>query len=149
MFRALLATQNEFSLTIARLFLGIVIFMHGAQLMLGWFGGFGYAGSMQFFTQTLHIPVLFAWLAIMSQFIGAIALIVGLFTRIAAIGIAIDMLVAIFKIHIHVGFFMNWYGTLKGEGYEYHLLALALCLVLMARGGGALSIDGAVYEGTR
>jgi putative oxidoreductase len=149
MFRGLLATRNEFSLTIARLILGIVIFIHGAQLMLGWFGGFGYAGSMHFFTQTLHIPAPFAWLAIMTQFIGAIALIVGLFTRIAALGIAIDMLVAVFKIHIHVGFFMNWYGTLKGEGYEYHLLALALCLILMARGGGALSIDGAVYEGTR
>ncbi|MEO6830486.1 MAG: DoxX family protein [Acidobacteriaceae bacterium] len=149
MFRRIFATRDELTLTVARLALGVVLFAHGAQLMLGWFGGSGYAGSMQFFTQTLHMPAPLAWLAIVSQFTGSVALLLGFLTRIAALGIAIDMLVAIFKVHIHVGFFMNWAGTQKGEGYEYHLLALALCFLLMVKGAGAFSIDGAVYDGTR
>ncbi len=142
-------TGNDLTLTIARLILGIVFFVHGAQLVLGWFGGYGYTGSMQFFTQAMHIPAPFAFLAIFSEFLGGIALIIGLLSRIAVIGIAIDMLVAIFKVHIHVGFFMNWYGTQKGEGYEYHLLALALCLILLVKGSGAVSIDLAIARETR
>jgi putative oxidoreductase len=146
MFQGLFATRNDLTLTVVRLVLGIVFFVHGSQLALGWFGGYGYAGSMHFFTQALGIPAPFAFLAIVSQFLGGIGLIVGFLTRIAAIGIAIDMLVAIFKIHIHVGFLMNWAGNLKGEGYEYHLLALALCLILLVKGAGALSLDHFLYS---
>lgn len=147
--RLLFATSDELTLTIARLILGVVFFMHGAQKALGWFGGYGYAGTMQFFTHGLHIPAAFAFLAIMAEFLGGIGLIVGFLSRIAAIGIAINMLVAIFKIHCHFGFFMNWSGTQKGEGYEYHLLALALCLVILVKGAGALSIDRAISSGRR
>ncbi len=139
--RRLFATPNDFTYTAARLVLGLVFFMHGAQLVLGWFGGYGYTASMHAFTHMMHIPAPLAFLAIMAQFLGGIGLIIGLLSRIAALGIAIDMLVAIFAVHIHVGFFMNWYGMQKGEGFEYHLLAVALCIVIMVKGAGAASID--------
>ena len=134
-------TQNDYALAIARLVLGIVFFMHGAQLTLGWFGGQTFFHSMHGFAQGMHIPDFLAALAILAQFLGGIGLIVGFLSRIAVFGIAVDMLVAIFTVHIHVGFFMNWSGHQKGEGYEYHLLVLALCLLFMVKGSGALSLD--------
>lgn len=146
MFQGFFATRNDLTLTVVRLVLGVIFFVHGAQLALGWFGGYGYAGSMHFFTQGMGIPAPFAFLAIMTQFLGGIALLLGFLTRFAAFLIAINMLVAIFTVHIHVGFFMNWYGAQKGEGYEYHLLALALCLVLLVKGAGAISLDRFLYQ---
>ena len=140
----LLKTDNSPAQLIARLVLGIVFFAHGAQLTLGWFGGYGYTGSMGFFTGTMHIPALFAFLAIFAQFAGSIALILGVLSRLAALGIAIVMAVAIATVHVKVGFFMNWYGNQKGEGYEYHLLAIALALVVMIKGAGPVSIDAAL-----
>ena len=140
----LLKTDNSPAQLIARLVLGIVFFAHGAQLTLGWFGGYGYTGSMGFFTGTMHIPALFAFLAIFAQFAGSIALILGVLSRLAALGIAIVMVVAIATVHVKVGFFMNWYGNQKGEGYEYHLLAIALALVVMIKGAGPVSIDAAL-----
>ncbi len=146
MFQKLIATRNDLTLTVLRLVLGIVFFAHGAQQVLGWFGGSGYAGTMQFFTQVVGIPAPFAFLALMAQFLGGIGLLVGFLTRIAVFGIAIDMLVAIFTVHIRVGFFMNWAGHQNGEGYEYHLLALALCFILLVKGSGAISLDRALYK---
>jgi putative oxidoreductase len=140
--RPILATTNDIPLAICRLVLGIVFFMHGAQFTLGWFGGYGFSGTMHFFTTQVGIPAIFAAIAILSQFLGGLGLIVGLLSRIAAFGIACDMLIAIFKIHLAFGFFMNWFGAQKGEGYEYHLLVLAICLLIMVKGAGALSIDG-------
>ncbi len=139
--RKIFSTRNDFALAIARLVLGVVFLMHGLQLVFGLFGGSTFPGSMHFFVHDMHIPPFFAALAILSEFLGGIGLIVGFLSRIAAFGIAVDMLVAIFKVHIHVGFFMNWYGNQKGEGYEYHLLVLALCLLFMVKGSGALSLD--------
>lgn len=144
MSRGIFATEDDLSLAIARLILGIVFFVHGSQLVMGWFGGYGYTASMHAFTQVMHIPTPFAFLAIMAQFVGGICLIVGLLSRVAAIAIGIDMLVAVFMVHLRVGFFMNWYGTQKGEGYEYHLLALALCLLVLVNGAGAFSIDRSI-----
>ena len=144
MLQKLFATGNDLTLTVVRLVLGILFFAHGAQLTLGWFGGYGYTASMHYFTQ--EFPAWLAFLAIMTQFLGSIGLIVGLLSRIAVIGIAIDMLVAIFTVHIHVGFFMNWYGMQKGEGYEYHLLVLALCLLIFVKGSGAASLDRVIYK---
>jgi putative oxidoreductase len=140
--KQILFTANDIPLAIARLVLGVIFFIHGSQLAIGWFGGYGFRGTMHFFTTQLGIPAIFAALAILAQFLGGLGLIVGFLTRIAAFGIAATMLVAIIKIHMHVGFFMNWYGTQKGEGYEYHLLVLALCLLFMVKGAGALSVDG-------
>ena len=141
MLRKLTLTDNSTATMIIRVMLGLVFFAHGAQKMLGWFGGYGFSGTMGFFTGSLHIPAVFAFLAIAAEFFGGLGLIFGLLTRVAAFGIAVNMLVAIAMVHSHFGFFMNWSGTQKGEGFEYHLLALAMCLLLMIEGAGALSVD--------
>lgn len=120
---------------------GIVFFMHGTQKVFGWFGAGGFAGTMHFFTDMMHISPLFAFLAIVAEFCGGLGLILGLLGRVAAFGIFVEMIVAVAMVHSRVGFFMNWSGQQKGEGFEYHLLALVLLLVLMVRGSGAFSID--------
>jgi len=141
MVRKLLATSNDLTLTVIRLVLGVVFFAHGAQKMLGWFGGYGFHGTMGFFTQQMGIPAPLAFLAICAEFFGGLGLILGLLARIAALGIITNMLVAIATVHAANGFFMNWSGKQKGEGFEYHLLAIALALVVLIKGSGALSID--------
>lgn len=145
--KALLRTENDFTLTVIRLVTGFVFFAHGSQKVLGWFGGYGFSGTMGFFTHQMGIPAPFAFLAIMAEFLGGIGLILGCLTRIAAFGIACNMLVAVAMIHSHVGFFMNWGGSQKGEGFEYHLLALAILFALIVKGGGALSLDRALSGG--
>jgi putative oxidoreductase len=141
MFRRLFATDDSTATSILRLVLGVVFFAHGAQKMLGWFGGFGFAGTMGFFTGMAHIPAPLAFLAIAAEFFGGIGLILGFLTRIAALGIGVNMLVAILTVHLPFGFFMNWTGTQKGEGFEFHLLVLAIAAFLMIRGAGAFSVD--------
>ena len=144
MIRKLFATDDNTATAILRLVLGVVFFAHGAQKMLGWFGGFGFSGTMGFFTGMLHIPAPLAFLAIAAEFFGGLGLILGFLTRIAAFGITATMLVAIGLVHSPFGFFMNWSGTQKGEGIEYHLLVLAMTAFLMIRGAGALSVDRAI-----
>ena len=144
MFRKLLATSNDWTLTLLRLVMGLIFFAHGAQKALGWFGGYGFSGTMGFFTQMMHIPVPFAFLAICAEFLGGLGLIFGALSRIAAFGIAVNMVVAVLLVHSQFGFFMNWTGQQKGEGFEYHLLALVIAIVLMVRGGGAFSVDQAL-----
>src|SRR6202171_312725 len=144
MIRKLFSTDDNTATAILRLVLGLVFFAHGAQKMLGWFGGYGFSGTMGFFTGSMHIPAPFAFLAIAAEFFGAMGLILGFLTRIAAFGIAVNMLVAIATVHSGFGFFMNWGGTQKGEGYEYHLLVLAMTVFLMIRGAGAFSVDRAI-----
>ncbi|MCX6944386.1 MAG: DoxX family protein [Opitutales bacterium] len=134
-------TNDQTASLLARLTLGLVMFPHGAQMALGWFGGYGFAGTMGFFTGTMHIPAVFAFLAIAAEFAGSLALIVGLFSRVAAFGLAVVMAVAILTAHLSHGFFMNWYGNQQGEGFEYHLLALGLALIVLVHGGGKLSLD--------
>jgi putative oxidoreductase len=137
MTRRLFTTDDSTATAILRLVLGVVFFAHGAQKMLGWFGGFGFSGTM-------HIPAPLAFFAIAAEFFGGVGLILGFLTRIAAFGIAVNMLVAIATVHSAVGFFMNWNGTQKGEGFEFHLLVLAMTAFLMIRGAGALSVDHAL-----
>jgi putative oxidoreductase len=144
MTRRLFTTDDSTATAILRLVLGVVFFAHGAQKMLGWFGGFGFSGTMGFFTGTMHIPAPLAFFAIAAEFFGGVGLILGFLTRIAAFGIAVNMLVAIATVHSAVGFFMNWNGTQKGEGFEFHLLVLAMTAFLMIRGAGALSVDRAL-----
>jgi len=144
MLRKLLATSDDWTLTLLRLFLGVIFFAHGAQKTLGWFGGYGFSGTMGFFTGMLHIPAPFAFLAICAEFLGSIGLILGLLGRVAAFGITINMLVAVLMVHGQFGFFMNWSGQQKGEGFEYHLLAIVVGVVLMVRGSGAFSVDRAL-----
>jgi putative oxidoreductase len=144
MIRKLFSTGDDTAAAILRLVLGVVFFAHGAQKMLGWFGGFGFYGTMGFFTGMLHIPAPFAFLAIAAEFFGGLGLIMGFLTRIAAFGIAVNMLVAITMVHSSFGFFMNWNGKQRGEGFEYHLLVLAMTAFLIIRGAGAFSIDRAI-----
>ena len=141
MIRRLFATDDSIATSILRLALGVIFFAHGAQKMLGWFGGFGFAGTMGFFTHLMHIPAPLAFLAIAAEFFGGIGLILGFLTRIAAFGIGVNMLVAIMTVHRAFGFFMNWTGAQKGEGVEFHLLVLAIVAFLMIRGAGAFSVD--------
>jgi putative oxidoreductase len=141
MLRKLISTDNDSATAILRFVLGVIFFAHGAQKMLGWFGGYGFSGTMGFFTDVMHIPVLFAFLAITAEFFGGLGLILGFLTRIAALGIFFNMVVAIAMVHYRFGFFMNWTGAQKGEGFEYHLLVLAITAFLMIRGAGAVSID--------
>jgi len=144
MMRRLFATDDSAATAILRLVLGVVFFAHGAQKMLGWFGGLGFSGTMTFFTGAMHIPAPFAFLAIAAEFFGGVGLVLGLLTRIAAFGIGVTMLVAIVTVNSAVGFFMNWFGTQRGEGYEFALLVLAMTTFLMIRGAGAFSLDRAL-----
>lgn len=142
MFNRILKTSDDHAIAVIRLVLGLVFFAHGAQKMLGWFGGYGFHGTMGFFTNAMHIPALFAFLAICAEFFGALGLITGLLGRVAAFGIFCTMAVAVAMVHGHVGFFMNWNGiTPPAEGYEYHLLAMAMALAVMIKGSGAFSLD--------
>ena len=129
-----------------RVVLGMVFFAHGAQKMLGWFGGDGFSGSMGLFTQKLGIPPTLAFLAIAAEFFGGLGLLAGLLSRVAALGIACNMIVAIAMVHAQNGFFMNWFGKQPGEGIEYHLLVLAIALAIMVKGAGAFSVDRALSK---
>ncbi|MCU1336760.1 MAG: DoxX [Bryobacterales bacterium] len=144
MIRKILSTDDSIATAILRVVLGVIFFAHGAQKMLGWFGGFGFSGTMGYFTSTMHIPAPLAFLAIAAEFFGGLGLILGFLTRISALGVAINMLVAIGMVHSGFGLFMNWNGNQKGEGFEYHLLVLAMTTFLMIRGGGAFSVDRAI-----
>lgn len=144
MLRKVLDTPNEISLTVLRIVLGIVFFAHGAQKVLGWFGGYGFDATMSAFTG-MGIPAPFAFLAIVAEFFGGLGLILGLLGRIAAFGVFSVMVVAS-QMHVANGFFMNWNGQQAGEGYEFHLLALAMSAVLILRGAGSLSIDRLIAQ---
>lgn len=144
MWKRLLHTNDEVALTIIRIALGVVMFPHGAQKALGWFGGGGWSGTMGFFTGQLGVPSFVVVLIILGEFLGAIGLVVGAVTRVAAFGILVIQLGAVWMVHRPVGFFMNWYGSQQGEGYEYGLLAIAMALALVIRGAGRWSVDRAV-----
>jgi len=139
-----LADKIEWAPVPLRMSLGIIFFAHGAQKVLGWFGGYGWTGTMQFFTQTLHIPAPLAMVAVLTEFLGGIALFLGLFTRLAALLIAGEMVVAALQVHLANGFFMNWTNAPNvGHGIEYNLALIGAALALSITGGGRLSVDAA------
>jgi len=142
----LFKTEADLTLTALRVVLGGVFFAHGAQKVLGWFGGYGLAGTMGAFTHQMGIPAVFAALAIASEFLGGIGLVAGVLSRVAALAIAIEMAVAVALVQVHYAFFMNWFGNQKGEGFEYHLLAIVLAAAVMVKGAGAFSLDRVVYR---
>ena len=146
MLKKLMATEPRVSSTLLRLGLAIVIFPHGAQKLFGWFGGNGLAGTVDFFREVLGIPAPLTFIVILVEFFGALALAVGLFGRLAALGIAVIMVVAALMVHVPNGFFMNWYGVASGEGYEYHILVFTIALVLVGTGSGWLSLDAKLAE---
>jgi putative oxidoreductase len=133
----LFRTYPSWAPVFARLALGIIFFAHGAQKFLGLFGGPGMSKTIQFFAQS-GIPHFLAVIAILTEFFGGIAIILGFFTRIAALGLAIDMVVAIYKVHLQNGFFLN---NSNGPGFEYNLALIGLALSLLIWGAGNLSID--------
>ena len=146
MLHRLIHTRDDLLLTLLRICLGVIFFAHGAQKVLGWWGGPGFSPAVSAFGNT-GIPAPLAILAIMAEFLGGIGLVFGLLTRIAASGIAVVMAVAISLVHAPNGFFMNWTGNQRGEGFEYHLLAIVIAVTLLARGAGAWSIDRLIDHG--
>jgi putative oxidoreductase len=139
--RPVVRTGPDFGALVARVALGAVMLPHGAQKLLGWFGGYGFSGTMGFLTGDAGLPWIVALTVILAESIGALALVLGLFGRVGALGIAAVMIGAIATVHASHGFFMNWFGNQKGEGFEYHLLALGLAAVVLVKGSGALSVD--------
>lgn len=145
----LIHTEDDWAALVLRVFLAVVFFPHGAQKVLGWFGGYGFTATLGAFTSQMGIPAIFAVLVFSAEFLGSIGLLFGAITRFAAFGIASVMTGAIFMVHLPNGFFMNWMGTQQGEGFEFHLLAIAIALALMIKGGGKWSIDRALGKRLR
>jgi len=137
----LFRTDESSGPLVLRLMLGLVIFPHGAQKLLGWFGGHGFEGTLGFFTQTVGVPMVIAFLIIMGEFFGSLGLMAGFLTRFSAVGVLCIMLGAVSMVHWPNGFFMNWSGKAPGEGFEYHLLAIGMAVALIISGGGKFSLD--------
>lgn len=135
------ATHPDLGAPILRLGLAAVMWPHGAQKLLGWFGGYGFDGTLGFLTGTVGLPAPVATFTILAEFFGPLLLLLGLGTRAVAASFVGIMVGAIVTLHAQHGFFMNWSGTQPGEGFEYHLLVIAMSLALLVRGGGSLSID--------
>ena len=143
--RMLYATDGNMGGFVARLALGIVVLPHGLQKLLGMYGGGGFAPTVEFFG-SIGIPSFVAALIILGESLGAAALIVGVFSRFCAAAISVIMLGAVFMAHLPNGFFMNWFGNKAGEGYEYHILAIGLGLVVTTMGAGRHSVDRILSE---
>ncbi len=147
--KKILSTNNDNWLAlISRLAVGITIFPHGAQKLFGWFGGYGFNGTMGFLTGAMHLPWIIGLLVILIEFFGAIFLILGFFTRIAAFGMLVNFLGVVFSVHTFGnGFFMNWgMNAGRGEGLEYFVLLFGLVVINLIAGGGKASIDSVVVK---
>ena len=141
------AGRHDWAPVPLRLSLGVIFFAHGAQKVLVWFGGYGWSGTMQFFTQTLHIPAPVAVLVFLAEFLGGIALLVGGFTRWVALLLAGEMFVAALLIHLRNGFFLNWTNAPNaGHGIEYNVVLVGATLALVITGGGKFSLDNALKK---
>jgi putative oxidoreductase len=150
MFQKLIRTNpNNTAAFVLRLALGAVMFPHGAQKMLGWFGGYGFSATMQGMTSSMGLPGFMVFLVIMIEFVGAIALILGFMGRLMSFGIGVVMAGAMFMAHWANGFFMNWSGKQAGEGFEYHLLAIGMAIALTIMGSGRWSVDSALQRKER
>lgn len=146
MFKLLFNTNESLALFFMRLGLGFVIFAHGAQKVFAWFGGPGFNGTVELFTKQLHLPLWMALLLMFIELFGSLGLIFGFLTRLAALGIGVSIGACASMYHLQNGFFMNWLGRQKGEGFEYHLLVICICLALLIEGGGLLSVDGGLMK---
>jgi putative oxidoreductase len=135
----------DYSLLFVRVLLGTVVAAHGAQKLFGWFGGFGFEGTMSFFTQTVGLPYILALALVLTESVGMVALAFGLFSRFLSGSLIVIMLGAIFTTHSQY-FFMNWFGAQQGEGFEYHLLIIGLSGVIALNGAGAFSLDKVIAD---
>jgi putative oxidoreductase len=143
---AIFYTNNSWSPTILRGLLGLVLFGHGAQKLLGWFGGYGFEGTMVFFTGTVELPWIIGFLVIVIEFLGSLSLLLGFATRLWSISMAILFIGITYTSHLQNGFFMNWFGNQNGEGYEYFLLAISISISLVITGAGKYSLDGLIMK---
>lgn len=149
MFNWFFRTDKNAASLFLRLSLGIVMFPHGAQKVLGWFGGSGYEKTIEAFTSKMGFPIWLPLLLMAIEFLGSIGLVFGFCTRLAAFGIGASMATCAYLNHIKNGFFMNWFGNQQGEGFEFHILVVGIALALMVRGGGLWSVDGALSKGKK
>lgn len=145
----LLITPDTWSLAIIRVMLGLVIWAHGAQKLLGWFGGHGPAGFVGAFEQMSGLPGFLAWLVIVIEFVGGICLIIGFWVRIWAFAILCLFAGIVLLVHLPFGFFMNWAGNQPGEGYEFHLLVIGMAWALVVGGAGLMSVDKSMHANLR
>jgi putative oxidoreductase len=146
MYRDIFSTRNDWTGFILRLTLGLVLFPHGAQKLFGWFNGYGFDGTMQFFTESVGISWFVGFLVILIESIGAVLLVLGAGSRIMAVAIFCVMTGVLLTSHVQNGFFMNWYGTAAGEGMEFDLLCLGLALAITVNGGGKYSVDNWIHK---
>jgi putative oxidoreductase len=146
--KKILQTNGNTTSTIIRLVLGLILFPHGAQKLMGWFGGYGFENTMGFLTGAAGLPWIIAFLVIVLEFFGALALILGIGTRIVSVGILFLFTGIIFTSHIGNGFFMNWSGNQNGEGFEYHLLVIGMAFALLVNGAGKWSLDHVLHQKT-
>jgi putative oxidoreductase len=140
-----ISTNDDYGIFIARVVLAAVFIPHGSQKLLGLFGGSGFSATMDSFTSN-GMPAVLAFLVIMAESLGSLSLLIGFFGRFMSFSISMVMLGAIFMVHLPNGFFMNWFGTQKGEGFEYHILALGLAILIMIDGCGKFSIDRFLHK---
>jgi putative oxidoreductase len=133
-------TTDSYAPLALRFLLAAVLFPHGAQKLLGWFGGFGFDGTMHYFTDQVGIPSFVGFAVIIIEFFGPIFLLLGFATRLWSLGV-IGIMVGVIATTFNQYFFMNWFGTQKTEGFEFFLLAIGMSLSLLISGGGAYSID--------
>ena len=144
--KKLFATTDDLALTWLRIVVGFIVLAHGVQKLFGWFGGHGPAAVMESFQKWFGLPPALTMLVILADSVGAFLLILGLGTRVMAGAITAVMIGAIALVHGKWGFYMNWYSQPRGEGYEFHLLILAITLLLVVRGGGRWSLDRWIHE---
>jgi len=140
MFKAFLRTDNSPAQLFIRIALGAVILPHGAQKVFGWFGGQGMEKTLQAFA-AMGFPTWATGCLMVVETLGAVLLILGFITRLWALGIGVSISICMYLNHLQHGFFMNWFGAQKGEGFEYHLLVIGICIALLIRGGGMISVD--------
>ena len=141
MIKKMLNTESNWGALVARLALGIVLFPHGAQKMLGWFGGYGFTATIDAFTDQMDLPWLVAFAVICIEFFGSIFMVLGLASRLWSLAIGGLFIGIIFTTHLEHGFFMNWYGNQAGEGYEYALLMVGIALAVLVNGSGKYALD--------
>ncbi|HEX3465559.1 MAG TPA: DoxX family protein [Candidatus Elarobacter sp.] len=131
---------TDVALLILRLTVAVVLWPHGAQKALGLFGGPGLAGTVGMLSAHMGLPVVLVYLLIAVEFFGPIALVLGVLTRLVALGIAIDMACAAILVHLPNGFFMNFAGNQRGEGIEYFVYAVGASLALVIAGPGRIAL---------
>jgi len=134
-------TNDDWTGFVIRLTLGLILFPHGAQKMFGWFDGPGFSKEVEHLTEYMHLPWIISVMVILTEFWGSVSLIMGLASRLWSVAVGVLLINIIFIAHLENGFFMNWFGTQKGEGYEYHLLVIGLCIALGLNGSGKYSAD--------